>query len=93
MYEVQIEGSDGDFAGRLRRGQAVRRVERAVGVGDAWAFIAEADTDRNAAARDAWAWSTTLGRAGSSGVTDSADFPPMRFGTISSRARVGLYGP
>ena len=55
IYDVQVEGHGDDYAGRLRRGQAVRRLERAIGVGDAWAFIAQADKDRNAAARDAWA--------------------------------------
>jgi len=55
VYEVQVEEDGHDFAGRLRRGNAVGRLERTIGIADAWTFIAQADKDRDAAARDVWA--------------------------------------
>lgn len=45
-YELQFSSStEGSVSEHLvlRRGSAVRRLERDVGVGDAWSFIDEAD--------------------------------------------------
>jgi hypothetical protein len=46
-YELQFRsiGQDGEIADdlTLRRGMAVRRLERVIGVGDAWSFLHEAD--------------------------------------------------
>lgn len=55
LYEVQIDGRGDRIDARLRRREAHRALERVLGVGDAWAFITQADKDRDAAARDAWA--------------------------------------
>jgi hypothetical protein len=57
-YDLELPGGPGDLGGaeRLtaRRGEAVRRLEKIVGVGDAWSFINEADRQWSAGNRS-WA--------------------------------------
>ena len=46
-YEIELVGAGGESAHTerviARRGGAVRRLEKIIGVGDAWSFINEAD--------------------------------------------------
>lgn len=46
-YELELPGPPGDLRVTerviARRGAAVRRLEKIVGIGDAWSFINEAD--------------------------------------------------
>jgi hypothetical protein len=55
-YELEIsrEGQAVDRA-RVRRGDAVRRLEQLVGVGDAWSFVSEADRVWADGDREVWA--------------------------------------
>jgi hypothetical protein len=57
-YELELSGSkEGSHPTRrvmLRRGTAVRQLERIIGVGDAWSFINEADRQW-AAGNRSWA--------------------------------------
>jgi hypothetical protein len=50
MYEVEVEG----HRERQRRGVAVRRLEKVLGIGDAWSFIDAADRSWSEGSRS-WA--------------------------------------